>query len=86
MSTVPNPYELLAAGDFVGAVTAYFGADEIGAALLSIWHRRDRLTPVELAVIRAVADAPQPRDDAGHAERFLERMQAARVDLTEDVR
>ena len=49
--------------------------DQDGAdALLSLWRRRDRLTPVELDTLRAAS-----RDDGGFAEEFLKRQQQARL-------
>lgn len=52
---------------------------ESADALVSLWRRRDHLTPVELDAIRAAAaGGPPVGDDGGFAEEFLQQQRAAR--------
>lgn len=71
--TYAESRDRLAVTSLSALITVGMISKESADALLSLWRRHDRLTPVELDAIRAV-------DDSGFAERFLEQRRQHRAD------
>jgi len=77
--TVGESRDGIAATALSALVTIGMLDDEVADALISLWDRVDRLTPIELDAIRAAVAEPHPSDDGGLAERFLERQRQQRL-------